>query len=168
MTLSNSQFANLYVQYFPALKSFALKLTKDPVKAEDLVQETALKAFKGKHSFKEGTNFKSWAFTILKNSFITAYHKNRKRACVDQPIEELNLSNTGFSVKNNAESNLHLEVVNNCVDSLSTKCKVPFEMHTEGFQYDEISEKLEIPMGTVKSRINYARTTLKKKLNRFA
>jgi len=164
--MTTIQFSILYESNYDALMNFAKKLTRNHKDAEDLVQETAIKAYKGLHTFKLGSNFKSWAFTILKNTFINKYHKKRKRAIVNKPIEDFTfVLENKHTLRNDAISQLYIQDLEKKISSLTDTCKVPFLMHTRGYQYNEISEALNIPIGTVKSRINYARTKLKKVLN---
>jgi len=164
--MTKEEFNHNYKENFIALTNFAKKLTRNNVEAEELVQQTALKAYKGLHTFKEGTSFKSWSFTILKNTFITNYNKRKKQGIVNNPIEDFSfaLSNS-YSVKNNATSQMRVKEIHSCIQTLSPKSKKPFLMHVEGYQYNEISDSLNIPIGTVKSRINFARTKLKTILN---
>lgn len=160
--MTQIQFNDHYDSNFPALMNFAKKLTKDHVEAEELVQETAIKAFRGLHTFNLGTSFKSWSFTILKNTFITKYNKSKKRGIVNAPIEDFTYALENKSaVRNDAVSQLRVKEIEACIEELSYKSKMPFLMHVEGYQYSEISESLNIPIGTVKSRINFARTKLK-------
>lgn len=163
--MTELQFNTYYSDNYTALRNFARKLTKDVTAAEDLVQETALKAFRGMHTFKIGTSFKSWAFTILKNTFITGYHKKRRRKVVNKPIEDFtNYIESKSTLSNNALSNMRISEIKECISELSYKSRTPFMMHIQGFQYNEISDSLNIPLGTVKSRINFARTKLKSAL----
>lgn len=160
--MTNSQFNIYYQDNFRALTNFARKLTKDAVEAEDLVQETAIKAYRGMHTFKEGTSFKSWSFTILKNTFITKYNKRKKRGVVNKPIEEFTFAlENQHAIDNGAISQMRIKEIQECISELSYKSRIPFLMHVNGYQYNEIAESLNIPMGTVKSRINFARTKLK-------
>ncbi len=160
--MTHMQFINFYNSNIKALENFAKKLTRNQTEAEDLVQETAIKAFRGMHTFKEGTSFKSWSFTILKNTFITKYNKRRKRNVVNAPIEDFTHAlSSKHAVKNDAISQLKIKEIKGCIRQLSPKSKIPFLMHIEGYQYNEIADSLDIPIGTVKSRINYARTKLK-------
>ena len=160
--MTTAQFNEFYNANIIALENFAKKLTKDRVEAEDLVQETAIKAFRGMHTFKEGTSFKSWSFTILKNTFITKYNKRKKRNIVNAPIEDFTYAlSSRHAVRNDAVSQLKVKEIKGCIKKLSPKSKMPFLMHVEGYQYNEIADSLDIPIGTVKSRINYARTKLK-------
>lgn len=160
--MTNDDFNNKYKANYIALFNFAKKLTRNQVDAEELVQETALKAYKGLHTFKDGTNFKSWAFTILKNTFITKYNKRKKKGVINKPIEEFTFAlENNYAVRNDATSKIRVKEIKNCIETLSHKSKMPFLMHVEGYQYDEIANSLNIPIGTVKSRINFARTKLK-------
>jgi len=159
------QFNNNYNENASALYNFALKLTSNTTDAEDLVQETAFKAFRAMHTFKENSNFKSWAFTILKNTFITQYRKKRKKSIINAPIEDLDfLITNSYAVKNDAYAQMRTKEINKHIQKLSSKCEEPFSLYLEGYQYDEIAEQLNIPIGTVKSRLNYARNKLKTSL----
>jgi len=160
--MTEAQFNNYYNNNILALTNFANKLTKNSVEAQDIVQETCIKAFKNRDSFKAGTSFKSWSFTILKNTFITKYNKQKKKAVVNKPIEDFTYGlENKYSVKNDAISKMRIKEIQECITELSHKSKLPFLMHVEGYQYNEISDSLDIPIGTVKSRINFARTKLK-------
>jgi len=163
--MTDAQFNQYYSENLLALQNFARKLTNDAASAQDLVQETALKAYKGSHTFREGTSFKSWSFTILKNTFITNYNRKKKRAVVNKPIEEFtNYLENKNAQKNQAISNMRIDEIHECISDLSYKSRLPFVMYVNGYQYNEISESLNIPIGTVKSRINFARTKLKSAL----
>ena len=160
--MTDLQFTKYYEKNYQALLNFARKFTNNLSDAEDLVQETALKAFKAKDSFTMGTSFKSWSFTILKNAFITKYNKAKRRNVSSHAVEDLIFAaDKKYLSENDAVSKLKLESINESIDLLSYKTKMPFLMHIEGYQYDEIAEQLNIPLGTVKSRINFARTKLK-------
>ncbi len=160
--MTNEKFSQLYNQNHEALMNFAKKLASSTSLAEDLVQETAVKAFKAKDSFRPGSSFKSWTFTILKNTFISQYRKMKRRGVVSKPVEELAYMLGDQRVeRNSAVSKMRLDDIKACIDELSYKSRMPFLMHIKGYQYNEISESLDIPIGTVKSRINYARQKLK-------
>jgi len=160
--MESAQFTQLYTETETALHNFAKKLVYDNAKAQDLVQETAIKAFKSRHTFREGSSFKSWTFTILKNTFISQYHKKKRRGVVNKPIEDFTFAlENQYAVKNDALSHLNVDCINEAIENLSYKSKLPFKMFIEGYQYKEISNMLNIPIGTVKSRINFARTKLK-------
>jgi RNA polymerase sigma factor (sigma-70 family) len=163
--MTDLQFKHNYLTHSKALTNFAQKLTKDEFESQELVQIASIKAYKGRHTFKKGSNFKSWIFTILKNAFITAYHKRRRRNVVAAPFEDVqHASIKKFKVTNIGVSNLRLEEIKKCIAQLSPKSRKPFKLYLEGYPYKEISRDLDIPLGTVKSRINFARKKLKVKL----
>jgi len=163
--MSTTQFEQYYRDNLPALRNFARRLTNGNTEAEDLVQETAMKAYRGMHTFKSGTSFKSWAFTILKNSFITRYNRKKKRQVVNAPIEDFTFAlQNNYAVRNDAVSQLRIQEIKECTEQLSEKSQLPFKLHMNGYQYKEIAEQLSIPIGTVKSRINFARKKLKEML----
>lgn len=164
--MTHLQFINFYESNLQALQNFAKKLTRSTADADDLVQETAFKAYRSLHTFKEGTSFKSWAFTILKNTFITRYNKRKRRSVVNTPVEEMSFAlESGQAVPNEAISKIKVKEIKGCIGELSVKSRLPFLMHLEGYQYDEIADSLSIPIGTVKSRIHFARTKLKEMLS---
>lgn len=163
--MNDSKFLSHYNKYRQPLMNFAYNFTKDVNESEELVQETFLRAYKARNNFKEGTNFKSWSFTILRNLFISKYNKAKRRKTVSKPVEELAFAfDKKVHATNKGTMNLNLEIINQCIENLSYKSKMPFLMHVEGFQYDEIADTMNIPLGTVKSRINFARKKLKSAL----
>lgn len=143
------------------LFAFAMKLTSNREDAKDLYQETIMRAFANKDRFTMGTNFKAWITTIMRNCFINEYRKRRTRNKVEQPLEE----NTEFTVKkavgNAGPSIIMMKELGNMLNKLGDAHRVPFEMFFNGFEYQEIAEKLNLRMGTVKSRIFFARKKLK-------
>ena len=143
------------------LFAFAMKLTKNREDAKDLFQETLMRAFANKDRFTAGTNFKAWITTIMRNSFINEYRKRRTRNKVEQPLED----NTEFAVKksvrNEGGSIIMMNELRTMLDSMNDSHRVPFEMFFEGYEYQEIAEQLDLPMGTVKSRIFFARKKMK-------
>ncbi len=163
--MSQIQFEKQFTNNYDALYGFALKLAKNKMDAEDLIQETAFKAYRNFHKYIKNTSFKNWTFTILKNIFITKYRRRKKINQVSVPIEDVVhlINNTEENNQDLLENNIvHLKTN---ISKLSEKSRVPLKMYLRGFTYEEISDDLEIPMGTVKSRINYAKTNLKKMFN---
>lgn len=157
-----SQFDTYFRQNAKALFSFAFKLTKNKMDADDLVQETAIKAYKNFDKFSQGSSFKNWTFTILKNTFISKYRKRKKSKVVSQSVEELEYAiEPTFMVLEEASDKKVVRSIKKCINQLSTKSQKPFTMYINGYQYEEIATGLDIPLGTVKSRINYARKKLK-------
>ena len=144
------------------LRSFAMNLTKNQENANDLYQETAFRALTNRDKFRPGTNFKAWMFTIMKNIFINDYRKRVKAATVFDSTDNLYFINSGSVViGNDAESNILIKELKKMIASLDDSIRIPFEMHFEGFKYQEIADKFELPLGTVKSRIFFARKELK-------
>ncbi|MFK8007567.1 MAG: RNA polymerase sigma factor [Saprospiraceae bacterium] len=143
------------------LFGFAMKLTRNKENAKDLMQETMMRCFDKKDRFQEGTNFKSWSTTVMYNSFINHYRKRKTRNKVIKPVEDFNFMVENKSMEGNAYSRIMMKELKNMVGNLKKDYKVPFNLFIEGFQYDEIAEKLDVPMGTIKSRIFYARKKLK-------
>lgn len=154
----NSQFSKLTA----LLNSFAYNLTKNSEDAADLYQETALRALKNKDKFRPGTNFKAWSFTIMKHIFINNYRKKSKRNTIIDSTDNMYFINSGAIVENDAEKNILMAELNRMVESLEENLRIPFEKHYEGYKYQEIAEELDLPLGTVKSRIFFARKALKK------
>ena len=144
------------------LRSFAMNLTKNRENANDLYQETAFRALTNRDKFRVGTNFKAWMFTIMKNIFINNYRKRVKAATVFDSTDNLYYINSGSVViGNDAESNILIAELEKMIASLDDSIRIPFEMHFEGYKYQEIADKFELPLGTVKSRIFFARKELK-------
>lgn len=152
-----------------SLKPFAMKLTRDYEEANDLLQDTLLKAFTNRDKYTEGTNLKAWLYTIMKNTFITNYQRMvRKNTFIDTTDNLHFINSMESSTNNEAISSFAMNDINNAVGSLEDAYKTPFMMHFRGFKYHEIAEKLEIPIGTVKNRIHIARKELKDRLHMYA
>lgn len=143
------------------LFGFAMKLTQNRENARDLYQETLTRAYANKDRFTMGTNFKAWITTIMRNNFINEYRKRRTRNKVEQPLEENLEFNLKESAQNTAVSSLMCQELQRMLNSIGEGHRVPFLMFFNGYEYKEIAEKLDLPMGTVKSRIFFARRKLK-------
>ncbi len=151
-----------------SLKPFALRLTKDMEDANDLMQETILKAFSNRDKYTEGTNLKAWLYTIMKNTFITNYQRMiRKNTFIDTTDNLHFINSSSNTIENRAYEKFALKDINKAIENLDDAYKVPFMMHFTGYKYHEIAEKLNIPIGTVKNRIHIARKELKYKLNNY-
>ncbi len=152
-----------------SLKPMAIRLTRDEEDAEDLLQETVLKAYTNRDKFTEGTNLKAWLYTIMKNTFITNYQKMIRRNTFIDSTDNLHYINSSNNITENlAYSNFAMKDIKNAIEKLEDTYKDPFMMHFKGFKYFEIAEKLDIPIGTVKNRIHIARKELKKMLTKYA
>ncbi|TAF67879.1 MAG: RNA polymerase sigma factor [Cytophagales bacterium] len=155
-------------QMSKSLKPFALKLTKDAEEANDLLQETMLKAFTNRDKFTEGTNLKAWLYTIMKNTFITNYQRLVRRNTFIDTTDNLHYINSVEHANDNlAYSEFMMNDISKAIDSLDEVYRAPFIMHYRGFKYHEIAEKLKIPIGTVKNRIHIARKELKDQLVQY-
>ena len=167
-TTSTSSFAQNLLGMQSELRRFALKLTADPEDANDLLQETSLKALDNEDKYTPDTNFKGWMYTIMRNIFINNYRKTvRDQTFVDQTenLYHLNLpQDSGFE---STEGNYDLKEIRKIVHELPKEYRVPFSMYVSGFKYREIAEKLGLPIGTVKSRIFFTRQRLQKDLKDF-
>jgi len=150
------------------LLRFAYKLTANREEANDLLQETSLKALDNEEKYTPDTNFKGWMYTIMRNIFINNYRKvMRDQTFVDQTenMYHLNLSqDSGFD---STEGAYDIKEIHRVVNSLPKEYKIPFSMHVSGFKYREIADKLELPLGTVKSRIFFTRQRLQQQLKDF-
>jgi RNA polymerase sigma-70 factor (ECF subfamily) len=165
--MNTLELENLIYAASKSLKYPALKFTRNNDDANDLIQDTLLKALKNKASFQSGTNIKAWLYIIMKNTFISKYHKDKRSSAVD-PIDNSYELVTPSTIDHNlGYSNLNIEEINSAISNLSETFREPFMMHFSGFKYEEIAEKLEIPMGTVKNRIHVARKTLMANLKAF-
>ncbi|MFZ4456364.1 MAG: RNA polymerase sigma factor [Bacteroidales bacterium] len=151
------------------LKNFAYQLTANREDAEDLLQDTTLKALDNQEKYLENVNFKGWVFTIMKNIFINNYRKVvRNQTIVDQTedLYHLNLpQESGFDTPDGSYS---VKEILKAINSFSDEYKMPFSMHVAGYKYQEIADKMSLPIGTVKSRIFFARQRLQENLKDYA
>ncbi len=145
----------------PLLK-FAFKLTRNKDDAKDLYQEMAYRALKNRTKYREDTNLKAWLCTIMRNIFINNYRKKiKKNTILDSTDNQFFLNTAGPTVINGADSSLLMEELQGFIDELDTSISQPFMLHYYGYKYQEIAEQLTLPLGTVKSRIFFARKELK-------
>ena len=160
--MSQVEFYDKFDQMSNLLHSFAYNLTKNAEDAKDLFQETAYRALTNREKFRPGTNFKAWLFTIMKNIFINNYRKKTKANTIMDSTDNLYYINSGSTtISNRAESNIMMKELINMIEELDDSIKIPFLMHYQGFKYQEIADHLDLPLGTVKSRIFFARKELK-------
>jgi RNA polymerase sigma-70 factor (ECF subfamily) len=172
-------FADQAMQFMPSLYSAALRMTRNPADAEDLVQESYLKAYRGFGGFQQGTNLKAWLYKILTNTFINTYRaaKRRPEKADVEDIEDLylyhRLGDLPLGAGRSAEEELldHItdDEVKNAIESLPEVFRIAVLLaDVEGFSYKEIAEITEVPIGTVMSRIHRGRKALQKALLSFA
>jgi len=153
--MSSVDFKMLLLQHNDALRVFAYNLTRDKNDALDLVQETFLKALNYKDSFVERSNFKAWLLTIMKNTFINAYHRS-----INGNSIMAELINTRTAYYNNVETTVTVADINKAINKLKDEYRMPLLRFIEGFKYNEIADEFHLPIGTVKSRIFTARTKM--------
>jgi len=160
-----THFTNNVTALSTTLKPYAVRLTGDLTDAEDLIQETMFRALSNESKFLEGTNLKAWLFTIMKNIFINNYRKKVKRNTIVDTTDNLFYLNSGAEMSvNNGERSFVMNDILKAIHALNQEFRVPFMMHYKGYKYHEIAEKLNLPLGTVKSRIFFARKELKDQL----
>jgi RNA polymerase sigma factor (sigma-70 family) len=166
--MTAQQFGTELVNLRDSLKSFALSLTANRNEAEDLLQETLFKALKYKDQFVEKTNLKAWTYTIMKNTFINNYRRAIKQNTAFDSTKDLYFLNfSQDSGIDSPESLYSTAEIQKAIHSLEDEYRRPFEMHVAGFKYKEIADELELPIGTVKSRIFFTRQRLMKMLKDY-
>jgi RNA polymerase sigma-70 factor (ECF subfamily) len=175
-----SQFTDQAMEYMPALYTAALRMTRNPADAEDLVQETFLKAYRAFGSFEEGTNLKAWLYRILTNTFINSYRaaKRRPEKADVEDIEdlylykrlgELSAIGAGRSAEDELLERITDDEVKRAIESLPESFRIAVLLaDVEGFSYKEIADITDVPIGTVMSRIHRGRRALQKALLEYA
>lgn len=158
----NKSFTSSVIGMQSNLLSFALKLTSNREQAQDLVQDTTLKALNNEEKFVDNTNFKGWMLTIMRNIFINNYRKSsRENTMVDntEDLYHLNLcQDSGYETPDGAYAVNEISAI---LAKFPADYRQPFSLHVAGYKYEEISEKLNMPLGTVKSRIFFTRKRLR-------
>lgn len=166
--MTNIEFNTQVLRQTSSLKMYALNFTRDSEDANDLVQDTILKAITYYNKFKEGTNLKGWLYTIMKNTFINNYRRVVKMNSFVTKSDEITSPNLLYSSTTNmGEGKFVMKDIQNALDSLPREYFVPFTQYFEGYKYHEIASNLQIPIGTVKTRIHVARKILKSQLKSY-
>lgn len=158
--MSTLEFNDSLIKLESFLKSFAMGFTRNEEDAKDLTQETMLKAIAYRNYYTPQTNFKAWVFTIMRNIFINQYRRKVKSGTIFDHSKELYLLTNATENQENPTNYLLGKELKKQIRTLGEEYRTPFEMHFEGFKYKEIADKLDIPIGTVKSRIFIARKKL--------
>lgn len=163
--MTRTQFQSNLQEVQENLRRYALKLTQDTNDADDLVQDTSLRALTHRDKFVSDINFKGWMMTIMYNIFLNNQDRvERRRKIFDTTVDILNVplvTEGGYSTPDGA---MNIREIYSAIDNLSEHTRTPFKMFLSGYKYSEIAEKIGIPEGTVKSRIFFARKTLQKSL----
>ncbi|HAS36936.1 MAG TPA: RNA polymerase subunit sigma [Flavobacteriales bacterium] len=166
--MSTIEFNQAMLSFRQTLEYFALSLTKNHEDAQDLLQETFLKAIRNRHRFLEQTNLKAWLYTIMKNTFINNYRRKiRSNTIVDQSQELYLINSADKTGLQDPQADTNMKEMERAINALSEDLRNPFLMHFKGFKYKEIADDMNLPIGTVKSRIFSARQKLMQDLKDF-
>ena len=166
--MSVLEFNQVLLNNTDFLKPFAFTLTRDTEAAKDLVQETMYRALANRDKYNVGTNIKAWLYTIMRNIFINNYRRKSKQATIfDNTPNEFLLNINQGAVANDAIASINLKEVKTAIHNLPEIFRNPFLLYFDGFKYHEIAEMLNEPLGTIKSRIHFARKLLKNQLQRY-
>ncbi len=164
--MKSEKFQSNLMRLQSNLLNFAYMLTSNRDDAYDLLQDTTLKALDNEDKYSEGTNFKGWLFTIMRNIFINNYRRSQRAATIVDTTENLyHLNLCQDSGLETPEGSFHAGEITDAIEAFPEEYRVPFSMHVAGYKYNEIAEQMNLPLGTVKSRIFMAR---KKLQERFA
>ena len=166
---SNETFKSRLLGLQGNLLSFAYQLTSNREAAQDLLQDTTLKALDNEEKYVDNVNFKGWIFTIMRNIFINNYRQTVRQATVVDRTEDLyHLNISQESGLTTPEGSVAVKEISNALNSFSEEYRVPFNMYVAGYKYHEIADKLGLPLGTVKSRIFFSRKRLREELADYA
>ncbi|MSQ79903.1 MAG: RNA polymerase sigma factor [Flavobacteriaceae bacterium] len=164
--MTNMEFTTAVTKEKTPLRQYAYKLTKNSDDANDLLQDTMLKAITNREKFVAQTNLKGWLYTIMKNSFINNYRRMVKQnTFIDQTDNTYYLDSMSVAEGNQAESKFMMRDMEHAIDTLPDDLKNTFMMNFTGYKYHEIADLMKIPIGTVKTRIFVARRMLRGKLS---
>lgn len=143
------------------LMSFALQLTANRESALDLLQDTTLKALDNESKYVDNVNFKGWIFTIMRNIFINNYRQNVRKATVIDSTEDLyHLNVCQDSGLDTPDGSIAVQEIGKAINAFPEEYRLPFSMHISGYKYQEIADRMNLPLGTVKSRIFFTRKKL--------
>jgi RNA polymerase sigma factor (sigma-70 family) len=166
--MTQFQFQTALIGQQKKLLFYAMSLTSDTENAQDLLQETFLKALTYSDKFTQNSNFKAWIYTIMRNTFINNYRRNMNaKNTFDTPINDYHLNNEKDKGNPTPESIYNSKEILKCIDALEDEYKIPFNLFLEGFKYKEIAEELDMPLGTIKSRIFFTRKKLERSLKDY-
>jgi len=150
------------------LQTFTRRFTNDRDESLDLVQDTMLKALMYKDKFRDDTNLKGWLFTIMRNTFINSYRKNKRSKTMSDKTKDLYFLNVEDEhTFNRPQESMEFKEIWRNVNDIREELLVPFKMHATGYKYNEIAEHLNLPIGTVKNRIFHARKDIQNRLQGY-
>ncbi|MBL7729918.1 MAG: RNA polymerase sigma factor [Chitinophagaceae bacterium] len=166
--MATLEFNQMLLNNADFLKPFAINLTRDSEPANDLYQETLYKALANQEKYNAGTNIKAWLFTIMRNIFINNYRRKAKQKTIlDSTPNDFLINLKQATVSNAAEADIRIKEVKKAIHDLPDIFKTPFILYFEGYKYNEIADALNEPLGTIKSRIHFARKLLKEQISRY-
>ncbi|MBQ8773098.1 MAG: sigma-70 family RNA polymerase sigma factor [Muribaculaceae bacterium] len=166
--MSSNQFQKKLMGLQSNLLNFAYILTSNRDDAYDLLQDTTLKALDNEEKYVENTNFKGWVFTIMRNIFINNYRRvTRSATIIDQTEDLYHLNLPQESGFDTPDGSIAVKEISAAINSFSDEYRIPFSMHIAGYKYNEIAEKMGLPLGTVKSRIFFERQRLQRMLKDY-
>jgi RNA polymerase sigma factor (sigma-70 family) len=165
--MTTADFDRMIVNYSDFLKPFAVSLTHDQEEAKDLFQETIMKALLNRDKYQLGTNLKAWLYTIMRNIFINNYRRNKKFTKVQSDVSSEFFINTHeITANNEGYRNMRVAEIKKAIEELPEVFRLSFELYYTGYKYQEIAEILQEPLGTIKSRIHFARKMLVTQIER--
>ena len=165
---SNDTFKQRLLGLQGNLLNFAYQLTTNREEAQDLLQDTTLKALDNEEKYVDNVNFKGWIFTIMRNIFINNYRQTvRKATVIDQTEDLYHLNISQESGLSTPEGSYAVKEISSVLDEFTDDYRIPFNMYVAGYKYNEIAEKMNLPLGTIKSRIFFARKRLRKRLQDY-
>lgn len=159
--MSIQEFNSLVVSNADSLTPFAITLTRDHESAKDLCQETLCRAFVYKEKYQTGTNIKAWLYTIMRNIFINDYRRNGRKKIVLDTVRYFEHQSAATYT-----SGVFLKEIHHAIHNLPGIFKTACLLYFQGYKYQEIAETLNEPLGTIKSRIHFARKLLQKQIER--
>lgn len=166
--MSTYEFDQLLLKNADQLKPFAITLTRDNEAARDLFQETLYRALANKDKYNAGTNINAWLYTIMRNIFINNYRRRSKQNTIfDYTPNEYLLNQNRAAVANEAIAGINLKEIKRAIYHLPAIFRNPFLLYFDGYKYQEIAGMLGEPLGTIKSRIHFARKLLKTEIERY-
>lgn len=166
--MASKSFQSKLLEIQGNLLNFAYTLTSNRDDAYDLLQDTTLKVLDNEEKYVDNVNFKGWVFTIMRNLFINNYRKTSRKQTVSDTSEDLYLLNlpqdSGYETP---DGSMAVHEIHQVIASFSDGYRIPFSMHLKGYKYAEIAAETGLPLGTVKSRIYFARQRLQDRLNDY-
>lgn len=166
--MANKEFEAKLMSLQSNLLNFAYMLTSNRDNAYDLLQDTTLKALDNESKYVDNTNFKGWVFTIMRNIFINNYRRTvRSQTVVDQTEDLYHLNLSQDSGLETPEGSYAASEITSVINAFPDEYRIPFSMHVAGYKYSEIAEKMNLPLGTVKSRIFFARKKLQERFSDY-